>query len=163
MYNMHPIIDRHPHPHPRTHTHTHTHTHTSELHTFCSVEHTLPFISETKRSTKIMKSGIIFHSCRAVPSRGCRVVPTLSKAVFWIADFDGPPVAGPYQTDETDQVSHRPGNVDCIIATGKVSGAHLWKQKHTHLRKLYLKIALVSDRKYSFPQSKTELPCVDYF
>ena len=67
----------------------------------------------------------------ARPGVSCGTI--LGKAVLWIADFDGTPIACPYQTDETDQVSHRPGNVHRIIATGKVSGAHLLK--HTHSRK----------------------------
>lgn len=50
----------------------------------------------------------------------CRDVPTLGEAVLWVADFDGPPVAGSYQTDEAQQVGERPGHVGGVVATGKV-------------------------------------------
>lgn len=48
----------------------------------------------------------------------------LGEAVFWIADFDGAPVAGSYQADETQQVGERPGHVGGVVATGEVLCAH---------------------------------------
>lgn len=49
-----------------------------------------------------------------------RALPALGEAVFRVADFDGPPVAGSYQTDEAQQVGERPGDVGGVVATGKV-------------------------------------------
>lgn len=52
------------------------------------------------------------------------VVRPLSKAVLWVADFDGAPVAGSYQADEAQQVSKSPGHIGGVVATGKTPGAH---------------------------------------
>lgn len=57
------------------------------------------------------------------------VVRPLSKAVLWVADFDGAPVAGSYQADEAQQVSKSPGHIGGVVATGKTPGAHLVAQK----------------------------------
>lgn len=50
-----------------------------------------------------------------------QVVPDLGKAVFRVADFDSPPVASSYQTDETQQVGERPGHVGGVVTSGKAS------------------------------------------
>lgn len=47
-------------------------------------------------------------------------IPVLSKAILWVADFDGSPVAGSYQTDEAQQVGESPGHIGGIVPTGKV-------------------------------------------
>ncbi len=52
--------------------------------------------------------------------------PALGKAVLRVADFDGAPVAGSYQTDEAQQVGECPGDVGGIVATGKASSTNLW-------------------------------------
>lgn len=48
------------------------------------------------------------------------VFPALGEAVLRVADFDGAPVAGSYQTDETQQVGQRPGHVGGVVTIGKV-------------------------------------------
>lgn len=55
----------------------------------------------------------------------CCVVFRLGKAVFWVADFDGTPVAGSYQADEAQQVGESPGHVGGVVTIGKVPSTDL--------------------------------------
>lgn len=54
-------------------------------------------------------------------------IPSLCKGVLGVADFDGPPVAGSYEADQTQEVSEGPRNIGSMVATGKVLSAHLKK------------------------------------
>lgn len=51
--------------------------------------------------------------------------PALGEAVLWVADFDGTPVAGSYQTDEAQQVGECPGDVGGVVTTGKAPSTNL--------------------------------------
>lgn len=51
--------------------------------------------------------------------------PTLGEAILRVADFNSTPVAGSYQTDETQQVGERPGHVGGVVTTGKVPSTNL--------------------------------------
>ena len=62
---------------------------------------------------------MFFQPCRA---GSC---PLLGEAVLRVADFDGAPVAGSYQTDEAQQVGEPPGHVDGVVTIGKVPSTNL--------------------------------------
>lgn len=72
---------------------------------------------KSERDEKKNYTGGVCSSSRAGL---CRDVPTLGEAVLRVADFDGSPVAGSYQTDEAQQVGERPGHIGGVVATGKV-------------------------------------------
>lgn len=48
----------------------------------------------------------------------------LRKGVLWIADFNRSPVAGPYQTDETQEIREGPGHVSSVVTPGEVLSAN---------------------------------------
>lgn len=54
---------------------------------------------------------------------------SLGEAVLRVADFDGSPVAGSYQTDEAQQVGECPGHVGGIVTAGKTSSSDLTMEK----------------------------------
>lgn len=56
----------------------------------------------------------------------------LCEGVFRIADFNGSPIAGPDQTDETQQVREGPGHVCSMITPGEVLSANLRGEKTTN-------------------------------
>lgn len=49
----------------------------------------------------------------------------LCKGVLWIADFNHSPIAGSYQTDETQEIREGPGHVSSVVTPGEVLSAHL--------------------------------------
>lgn len=49
----------------------------------------------------------------------------LCKGVLWIANFNSSPVAGPYQTDKTQEICEGPGHVRSMVTPSKVLSAHL--------------------------------------
>lgn len=74
---------------------------------------------KSKQDGKKLKVWFVFPAAqgRAVPS--C-AESALGEAILWVADFDSTPVAGSYQTDETQQVGERPGHVGGVVTIGKV-------------------------------------------
>lgn len=48
----------------------------------------------------------------------------LRKGVLWIADFNRSPVAGPYQTDETQEIREGPGHVSSVVTPGEILSAN---------------------------------------
>lgn len=54
----------------------------------------------------------------------------LREGVLWIADFNRSPIAGPYQTDETQEICEGPGHISSVETPGEVLSAHLRGQKH---------------------------------
>lgn len=61
----------------------------------------------------------------------------LGKAVLRVADFDGAPVAGSYQTDETQQVGEGPGHVGGVVAARKVPSTNLLVKRRRRKRDCY--------------------------
>lgn len=49
----------------------------------------------------------------------------LGEAVLWVADFDGAPVAGPYQADEAQQVGECPRHIGGVVATRESPSTNL--------------------------------------
>lgn len=82
-----------------------------------------------RKRKKKTKSGVCFSS-RAGPSHA---EPALGEAVLRVADFDGAPVAGSYQTDEAQQVGECPGHVGGVVTTGKVPSPDLSTQRRGRL------------------------------
>lgn len=78
---------------------------------------------KSEQDEKKTKS-VVCSSGRAGPGRA-GPGPALGEAVLWVADFDGTPVAGSYQTDEAQQVGECPGDVGGVVTTGKAPGTNL--------------------------------------